>query len=399
MNLSNSSVPQLCPHLGPFAWKKEYLSTTVYINLVLTSAINGLCFPFTFLFNMLVIFCIISRTQLRRRRSNELLGLLSVTDLAVGMIVQPLFLGSEICRITGRCKICDIDTVSIHLVYICCAASFGHLTLIGLERYIAIKYSLRYKQLVTTNRLIAGSAFIWAGSILIPCVALFGVHGLTIRVVSGFIMSSFFLLILYCYLTIYRESRRHRRCIMSQTTQKELVTHRRVEFRATKTTALIFGGVLLSYVPLLLRFLLIYFVFPLNQSNAFIWMSVFFWTQTRVMLNSLCNPFIYYWRDAGIRETILSTLKRQKKTAIHDKPRMEMVEKSVQGRKQRKISSLEWEDQRETPFPETLQHQEPFNYENDEAKPDADSKKFRLPKRKHNKVTVAVDVHQTCSNL
>ena len=147
--------------LGPFAWSDMFLTQAVYINLAISTAIIAISFPLTVLFNGLLIWNIIRRPTLRKKNFMVVIGYLAVTDLASGVFVQPTFIARQLCRITGQCRICDVDTVFYYLVIVTCGSATSHLTLVAWERYIAIKHALRYVVIVTTNRLLTGTIMVW----------------------------------------------------------------------------------------------------------------------------------------------------------------------------------------------------------------------------------------------
>ena len=87
--------------------------------------------------------------------ANILLSSLAVSDLAVGLIVQPLFIASVQCRI-----------YSMFILYITsgtffCIASFFTVTAIGLERLLALQLHLRYHAFVTPFRVTGVVIFIY----------------------------------------------------------------------------------------------------------------------------------------------------------------------------------------------------------------------------------------------
>ena len=126
----------------------------VYRKVIVTSVII-LSFPFTGLPNAVFILRVLLKPNLRRKTSTVLVGYLAVTDLVFGVIVQPVFLESVLCRIAGQCSVCAVDTARVYLLRVSCGSSLVHVTLIAWERYIAIKHALQYKLVITTKRLLA----------------------------------------------------------------------------------------------------------------------------------------------------------------------------------------------------------------------------------------------------
>ena len=312
MPSTNITVPPMfgsCPVLGPFAWSDMFLTQAVYINLAISVAIIAISFPFTVLFNGLLIWNIIRRPALRKKNFMVVVGYLAVTDLASGVFVQPTFIASQLCRITGQCRICDVDTVFYYLVIVTCGSSISHLTLVAWERYIAIKHALRYTVIVTTNRLLTGTIMVWILEFALSAIFVYSFGGFIYDIVAAIALLCCISLIIYFYTTIYLESRRHRRQILATAPQNETNSSRKKEFKAAKTIAIVLGFLLTCYAPSVVVITFIYFISPINSSNGSLWACIIAWQSTFVLLNSLINPLIYGWRVQEIREFIASSFK------------------------------------------------------------------------------------------
>jgi len=85
------------------------------------------------------------------------------TDLVVGIGCQPVFVAQEIFLMAGGslfvyCKFFIIQRATASCL---CLLSLFHLALIAVERFVAMKYSLRYDIIVTKFRLAVGVACCW----------------------------------------------------------------------------------------------------------------------------------------------------------------------------------------------------------------------------------------------
>ena len=103
--------------------------------LIAVICINSISAIVAILSNALVVAVIASKQQLRTLY-NILLACMGATDLMVGMLVQPLFVVSEIKHLNGFAPFCALDTVVSVTSYGFCLASVGHLVLISVERYV-----------------------------------------------------------------------------------------------------------------------------------------------------------------------------------------------------------------------------------------------------------------------
>ena len=101
--------------------------------------------------SVLVIVAIKTRRRLQSTY-NMLLACLAGTDLAVGVVSQPLFIAQEIYFLSGASLVHYIHI--FYVIFIPCLESLLILVVMSIERYIAMKYSLKYANIVTTPRLI-----------------------------------------------------------------------------------------------------------------------------------------------------------------------------------------------------------------------------------------------------
>ena len=248
--MPSTNITDACPLLQPYVWKERYLTQTMYLHLVISTTINVVRWPFIVLLNALLIFFIIQRRTLRRKKSVVVLGYLAITDLAVGVIVQPVFIATQLCRIHGQCRMCVVDSTFFYLVTVTCGLSISHLTLGAWERHVAIKHAFRYRLIVTTNRLMTTTIVIWLLHFALNGMLLFGFKSVFIfEMITAIALFILIAITMYFYTAIYLESKRHRDQINATTPQHSTNPSRKKEFKAAKTTALIVGCLLSCYIP------------------------------------------------------------------------------------------------------------------------------------------------------
>ena len=151
---------EVFPHLAFSAWRPRYLQETAYNNLVAVICVNITSAVICMVLNALVVIVVVTKQQLRTVY-NILLACLAVTDFLVGLLVQPLSVAADFKRIFGLGPFCMFDTVLGMVGIGVCLASVGHLMLISVERYISIKFPLRYDDIVTEKRLLACVVTVW----------------------------------------------------------------------------------------------------------------------------------------------------------------------------------------------------------------------------------------------
>ena len=92
-------------------------------------------------------------------KSNVSLPCLATTDLVVGLVVQPLQIVHYSFMLKGETGIfCSrVDTITVFINLRCVIASLNHFVVLSAERYVALKHSFAYENLVTEVRIIATS--------------------------------------------------------------------------------------------------------------------------------------------------------------------------------------------------------------------------------------------------
>ena len=103
-----------------------------------------------------------------------------------------------------------------------------------MERYIAIKHSLRYATVVTEIRLICSSAFFWIITFLLTLPTIILQNGSIMRKISSVTMASCLAIITFCQVVLYHEARRHERQTADQQISMEVKQRKLKEKKALK---------------------------------------------------------------------------------------------------------------------------------------------------------------------
>ena len=149
----------------------------------LTLVIN--CFFNAFLSFTAIVLNIITIQALRKTSSlprtlKTLLLSVAVSDLGVGLLVQPLYVAFLVMEIKQNTNSTAYYTVEkarvIQAITLIFASHFGVFAL-AVDRFLAIQLHLRYQELVTHKRVVAVVISVWvfSASISIP-VHLFGFY-------------------------------------------------------------------------------------------------------------------------------------------------------------------------------------------------------------------------------
>ena len=278
----------------------EKLMTRHASNLI-TATINAVCSPFAVVANFLVVL-VIARKVAPHTPSNVLLASLAFSDLMVGMVVQPCYVVFRLYEnISNLVPPCLLRIVYSESFWVCYGVSFLTLSAISIERYIALHLHLRYKGLVTTQRVLIVAMIIWVLDIALTFMEWIALSKLLRNCHAALLL--FCLLVTFAtHLKILLILRRHQRQINSINRRPS----KRKTFQRQTRLAVSVAYIVVIYVTCNIPVL---FVMVYNFAGGhFNNLNVFSWTETIAFLNSSINPVIFCWRNRGIRRAVLNIL-------------------------------------------------------------------------------------------
>lgn len=102
-----------------------------------------------------VVLAAISLTPQLRAPATTLLCSLSISDLLVGCVVQPLYIAFEL---TENEYLYEVVTI---LSFCACGVSLASMTALSGDRFLALHYHMWYPSLMTARRAICASVTLW----------------------------------------------------------------------------------------------------------------------------------------------------------------------------------------------------------------------------------------------
>ena len=232
------------------------------------------------------------RTPTLHKPTNILLLGLSLSDLAVGLIVQPMFIVRFIWNVSQ-----DYRQVFRFIQAFFISATILTLTSVSVERCLALILHLRYIALVTVKKTLLVLCFIWLASAVYAVTFLIDPE--LNRSISFSAMALCIVVTTSMCLTIYRICRRHRIQIQSQqlANQPEALDMKR--YRKSLITMIVLLILLfICYTPYIcLRAVDILVGWTSAPYKRFLMRL----STSLVYLNSSINPVIYCWRVPAIR--------------------------------------------------------------------------------------------------
>ena len=237
---------------------------------------------------------------------------MAISDLAVGVLVQPLFIAYLVTKLeqnTGnRSSFTTTYIVFSTAVYLFGLASLFSVMALIADRFLGVHLHLRYQELVTHKRVVAVVISIWIFSAFCSLIRLWIPVDLDISdVITSIAVAAFVLTSALLNYKRYVAVRHHANQIHAQQVQQEKQNGEGLNSARLRNYAM---GTFLVY----LTFLLCYFprictiVYKKIGTSTTIerWQL---YTLTLVFVNSSLNPLIYCWKMRHIRRTVMEIIR------------------------------------------------------------------------------------------
>ena len=292
-----------CLHLEEewIAAKESLVSNVILVVLNLLTALTAT------IGNMLILLAV-SRTPALRTPSNTLLCCLAFSDLLVGLVVQPTYalqMVFEIQRNVRSFCIAEIMTTG-SLSWMCAGVSFLVISAIAVERLLAIKLHLRYKELVTIPRILLVAVGFWIlCSVLIIARFLGAPYRTLVLIIVGMDLSCITITVV-AYLKIYLQIRQ----LQIKTRDQMHLAPPGMNINSFKRSAVTMLYIMVLFLACYIPFLST-LVVRMNQGRSLRLNIIYNFTATIVYINSSLNPFIYCFRSKDIRIAVFKLLGRK----------------------------------------------------------------------------------------
>ena len=283
------------------------LGGKVHGYLILLSVIDIFLSITAILGNILILAALRKETSLHPP-SKLLLRNLAITDLCVGIIVEPLSAIYWASEATERCQnICRYASDFRYVTgFVLCAVSLMTMTSISVDRLLALLLGLRYRQVVTLKRSYIAITILWVGSIhagtiyfVNPLVTSWlGNIGILLCIVISIVSYS------KIFLTLRYNHIQPQQCIsQAQSNQATLLNMARFR-KAVSSTLWIQVTLVVCCLPFFFSLIITPQGDPLPYYLA---------TQSGLVflyLNSSLNPLLYCWKIKEVRQAVKDTIKQ-----------------------------------------------------------------------------------------
>ena len=272
------------------------------MNLV-TAIINIITAPFAVVTNVVVVIAIFSCSRLRTP-SNLLIGCLAVSDILVGLTVQPGYITYRLMENQLRSVPCFVRVVYASSFYLCFGVSFMTLSAVSYERFVAVRLHARYNEYFSSRRVVNYMLGIWLLNSLLSALQWAKIS----QVAVGMHLVLWLICLIVSVATqigVLFVVRRNRRQVQPHLQGANNVQRQIRETKLARSISIIIGIYLILNFPVLfVSFYNVILKLDLKTNNHYSW------TETLAFLNSCSNPFICCWKNRQIRQKVRALLKR-----------------------------------------------------------------------------------------
>ena len=271
-----------------------------------------LCYT-TIMLNIITIHAVRKTSSMPKPLKTILLSL-AVSDLGVGLVVQPLYITRLLIQSTLNTANSAVDkSTSLAFLtlakFLSFASCFG-VTALSIDRFLAVHLHLRYKELVTRKRVVAVVILTWIFSAFLSLMKLMGPRKkerfVVYTVTNILCLVTTALLYLKLYLVVKHHTNEIQALQLQQAAGQSKQTSNALKLRKSALgTFYVFLVFLVCYLPQLCH----YFATTIHGTNN-TGRILSRYAFTMVFLNSSLNPLIYCWKMRHIRHTLMNMLRK-----------------------------------------------------------------------------------------
>ncbi|XP_033120012.1 histamine H2 receptor-like [Anneissia japonica] len=260
--------------------------------------------------NALVVFVSI-KNNMHEHMNRRILLSLSVVDFATGIFGLSWI-------VIDKAPETEATTIATSIIYqsmwLCNSLSQWHILLLACERYIAIVYPLRYLQLASNKRVNFAIILAWiCGTMICLCatpLAYFVNNKAYFFSTDIIIQLLTFICLSFSHIKVYIEAKRQVSKISSIENQlrHEKVKKRKKEYRATKTTMVVYGAYLVCYCPYIIYIIPSCILLYINHGTALLNSTLIHYLLMLLYANAGMNPVIYSYRNGSFMRNVIDSL-------------------------------------------------------------------------------------------
>lgn len=293
------------PDLDSLNYNVDYTSSRILLNNTICCIVTAVVTVVIICLNSVTVLAYWKSTQLCKKMTNFLILILSLNDLAVGLIAGPLCILFLVEEITLKGATDVIANLNLGSSLLFSGMSFETMIVMNCERYLGTVHPMFHLAKVTKERLLQYLLAIWAvGGAQI--ILLFFYGDFFVKLKTAEVMFCM-LLLLFMYVQIYltaQESRNLSLCCKSKNrVHQEEASYFKVKSLITnvklaKSCLLVIVCAFVCFIPAPLT------AGAIDSTNEVAYM-VQIWSETFILLNSSLNSIIFFWRNSCLRKEAL----------------------------------------------------------------------------------------------
>lgn len=275
-------------------------SSQLYTMIVTVSGIN-IVLSITATFGNALILIALHRESSLSPPSKLFLRCLAISDLCVGVLVQPIAAVSLLFAVHHRWNICRVgELLWYSLSEMLIIFSLVTLTAISVDRLLALFLTIRYRYVVTLKRVRFVAVLFLLMSI--ANLVLQKTDTVAFLVYNALIWLLWLMTSIYCYLRIYLTLRNLIQAKVNRQGQGNAVSSSNLSrYKKTVSIALwLFAAMMICFFPFGL--ILVVSISLSELSGSLIVFT--FYSITLIYLNSSLNPILYYWKIRELRHSV-----------------------------------------------------------------------------------------------
>ena len=296
----------------PDADKLSTNSSFFVASLVFVSTVNVVLLFATVVGNGMIVWILRGVTSIHPS-SRTLFYSLAASDLCVGFIVQPLNLIYLTSTVTGNAALCFSTLPYFDIFgFAMCGVSLLTTAEISVDRLLALRLKLRYRQVVSLKRARAVVIVTWLVSFTAGLTSLWNRVAFNILQVIGVFLSVAVSSFSYAWIQVtlrQREKQQKQRQMAWEERSQSVSTGGsfcNVRFKKTLSTALsVYCALLLCFVP----YIIVSAVWAVYSGNEVVLICHAF-SLTLLYFNSAFNPVLYCWKIREVSNGVRGILNR-----------------------------------------------------------------------------------------
>ena len=282
-----------------------------YSSYIANAVFNAFSSYAAIMLNILTIYAIRKTSSLPKTIKTLLLSL-AVSDLGVGLLVQPFYI-ALLVKLLEENILLSYSTLKAFDFFQCLffyASFFGAVAIIT-DRFLSIQLHLRYHELVTQKRVVAVATLIWIFSAILSASQLWlsGDDKIYISVVLATIFGLCFICTTIFNCKIYFTVRRHRNQMQVLQAQQEVQNDELANVARLQNSAVSTFYIYLVFIGCCLPEYCRLVVSLIRGTDSAFMLVFYLYSWTLVFLNSSLNPVIYCWKMRHIRHSIMDILR------------------------------------------------------------------------------------------